>query len=358
MRQWIAAFVSLVLSACAVPYGGARTVGSEYGVSQSPYAHGESLPYRNLVSPWGSPYGANTGFGGANRFSPKKGLTCERDRHICYDRYGVDYFETQKYLGNKSAKRGIKRYGEQVYIFTPQQGVVCDRRSQSCSDGNGLNASLTRKYFSKNDTRRVASWAGAELFAPQAGVACSRATQICSDGSGPSVNLTELYLGRAAALDLANQQNQPATLTAPMTEDPVFAPVPEEAPAASGLQPVAAPEPAPVLQPVFPEHEIFSIKMAVEEALVNAIKHGNQMDPGKSVRVAWTVAAERFDVRITDEGPGFNPDDVPDPTAPENLERPCGRGLLLIRYYMTEVTFTNNGRTIVMAKLANGKKSA
>jgi serine/threonine-protein kinase RsbW len=109
-----------------------------------------------------------------------------------------------------------------------------------------------------------------------------------------------------------------------------------------------------VVKTAFAEHEAFAIKMAVEEALVNAIKHGNQMDPDKSVRVAYALRPDRFDVRITDEGPGFNPDDVPDPTAPENLERPCGRGLLLIRYYMTSVTFQDNGRTIVMHKLRNG----
>jgi serine/threonine-protein kinase RsbW len=106
----------------------------------------------------------------------------------------------------------------------------------------------------------------------------------------------------------------------------------------------------------FSEREIFAIKLAVEEALVNAIKHGNQMDPDKSVRVAYTLRPDRFDVRITDEGPGFNPDEVPDPTAPENLERPCGRGLLLIRYYMTAVTFQDDGRTIAMHKRRDGSK--
>jgi serine/threonine-protein kinase RsbW len=111
-----------------------------------------------------------------------------------------------------------------------------------------------------------------------------------------------------------------------------------------------------VVRTAFTEHDAFAVKMAVEEALVNAIKHGNQMDPEKSVRVRYALGPERFDVRITDEGPGFNPDDVPDPTAPENLERPCGRGLLLIRYYMSEVSFQDSGRTIVMHKLRNGSK--
>jgi serine/threonine-protein kinase RsbW len=106
----------------------------------------------------------------------------------------------------------------------------------------------------------------------------------------------------------------------------------------------------------FADHDIFAIKLALEEALVNAIKHGNQLDRAKAVRVAYRVSAERFEVRITDEGPGFDPADVPDPTAPENLERPCGRGILLMRHYMTEVAYTDCGRAVHMAKVCNGVK--
>ncbi len=101
----------------------------------------------------------------------------------------------------------------------------------------------------------------------------------------------------------------------------------------------------------YSEHDIFSIKLALEEALVNAIKHGNQMDPDKRVIVNYQVTTNRFDIRITDEGNGFNPDDVPDPTAPENLERPCGRGLLLIRGFMTEVVYHGRGNSVSMSKI-------
>lgn len=111
-----------------------------------------------------------------------------------------------------------------------------------------------------------------------------------------------------------------------------------------------------LLQTAFGEHDLFAIRMAVEEALVNAIKHGNQMDPGKSVRVVYALTHDNFQVHITDEGPGFNPEDVPDPTAPENLERPCGRGLLLIRHYMSDVSFRDGGKTISMFKHRNGKQ--
>ena len=102
------------------------------------------------------------------------------------------------------------------------------------------------------------------------------------------------------------------------------------------------------------DHDIFSIKLALEEALVNAIKHGNQLDPDKSVRVSYRITPDRFDVKITDEGPGFNPEDVPDPTAPENLERPCGRGLLLIRGFMTSVEYKGKGNVVAMSKVRNG----
>jgi serine/threonine-protein kinase RsbW len=101
----------------------------------------------------------------------------------------------------------------------------------------------------------------------------------------------------------------------------------------------------------YTERDIFSIKLALEEALVNAIKHGNQMDRNKNVHVHYRVNRDRFDVHITDEGPGFDPYDVPDPTAVENLERPSGRGLMLMRHYMSEVSYSASGNTVVMSKL-------
>lgn len=105
------------------------------------------------------------------------------------------------------------------------------------------------------------------------------------------------------------------------------------------------------------EKEIFGIRLALEEALVNAIKHGNQMDRSKKVTVVSVVHAERIEIHITDEGSGFDPGDVPDPTAVENIERPCGRGLMLMRHYMTEVSFSGRGNSVRMAKvLRNGKK--
>lgn len=102
------------------------------------------------------------------------------------------------------------------------------------------------------------------------------------------------------------------------------------------------------------ERDVFSIRLALEEALVNAIKHGNQLDRAKKVRVAYHVGADRFDVLIADEGSGFDPGDVPDPTAVENLERPCGRGLMLMKHYMTAVQYNDRGNTVTMSKVRNG----
>jgi serine/threonine-protein kinase RsbW len=105
-------------------------------------------------------------------------------------------------------------------------------------------------------------------------------------------------------------------------------------------------------------HDVFSIKLALEEALVNAIKHGNQLDKSKKVHISYRLHIDRFEIQITDEGPGFDPADVPDPTAIENLERPCGRGLMLMRHYMTEVTYNQCGNSVTMCRhfRNNGRK--
>ena len=74
------------------------------------------------------------------------------------------------------------------------------------------------------------------------------------------------------------------------------------------------------------EHDCFGIHLALEEALVNAIEHGNQFDGSKQVEFTCRISSEKIWIQITDQGPGFDCCHVPDPTAPENLDRPCGRG--------------------------------
>jgi serine/threonine-protein kinase RsbW len=107
------------------------------------------------------------------------------------------------------------------------------------------------------------------------------------------------------------------------------------------------------------DKELFSVRLALEEALVNAIKHGNQLDRAKSVRICYRFLPDRFEVQITDEGSGFDPEDVPDPTAVENLERPCGRGLMLMRHYLNAVAVSGPGNCVRMSKVlrnTNGRQ--
>lgn len=100
----------------------------------------------------------------------------------------------------------------------------------------------------------------------------------------------------------------------------------------------------------FAEHDLFGVRLALEEALVNAIKHGNRLDPAKNVRVQWSVDAVRVVIEIEDEGEGFDPGEVPDPTADENLERPCGRGIHLMRAFMTSIDYLDRGNRVVLVK--------
>ena len=103
-------------------------------------------------------------------------------------------------------------------------------------------------------------------------------------------------------------------------------------------------------QHAWDEQDTFGVHLAVEEALVNAIKHGNQSDPDKKVHVVSRVSKTHFFIEIRDEGDGFNPGDVPAPTADENLESPSGRGLMLMRSFMSRVDINDAGNCVVMEK--------
>ncbi len=98
------------------------------------------------------------------------------------------------------------------------------------------------------------------------------------------------------------------------------------------------------------QHDIFSVHLAMEEALVNAIRHGNQLDVNKHVHVACRVSPELIRIEITDEGEGFDPSSVPDPTDPANIEAPSGRGLMLMRSFMSRVEYNDVGNRVVMEK--------
>ena len=87
------------------------------------------------------------------------------------------------------------------------------------------------------------------------------------------------------------------------------------------------------------EDEIFRISMAVREAAVNAVLHGNCYSPEKRIFASFEATSEDLVIQIADQGKGLNPDTLPDPLSPENLLRGSGRGIFLIRSFMDEVEF-------------------
>jgi serine/threonine-protein kinase RsbW len=98
------------------------------------------------------------------------------------------------------------------------------------------------------------------------------------------------------------------------------------------------------------DQDIFGVHLAVEEALVNAIKHGNQLDQNKEVRVCCQLFPERLWLAITAEGSGFAPLCGPDCTAEENLDVPNGRGIMLMRSFMSRVEYSPEGNRVVLEK--------
>ena len=96
--------------------------------------------------------------------------------------------------------------------------------------------------------------------------------------------------------------------------------------------------------------DLFAVEMALEESISNAIRHGNKEDPAKQVDVECRMSAECFWARVCDEGLGFEPSAVPDCCAPDRLEVPGGRGLALMRAYMTGVHYNDRGNCVTMEK--------
>jgi len=89
-----------------------------------------------------------------------------------------------------------------------------------------------------------------------------------------------------------------------------------------------------------------NVLIAMTEGVNNAIVHGNKLDETKSVSVSCAIDQKTLVFRITDEGPGFDYDNLPDPTAPENIEKPHGRGVFLMRHLADECAFEDDGRIV------------
>ncbi len=92
----------------------------------------------------------------------------------------------------------------------------------------------------------------------------------------------------------------------------------------------------------------FKLRVALSEALANAIIYGNRNDSEKSVDVRVEVSQTMLSVHVSDEGDGFNPRKVPNPTLPDGLEQTSGRGLFLIREMVDDVRFNEKGNSICM----------
>jgi serine/threonine-protein kinase RsbW len=95
-----------------------------------------------------------------------------------------------------------------------------------------------------------------------------------------------------------------------------------------------------------------NFRVGVAEALANAMLYGNARDPGKRVVLEAWCASDQVRIRVTDEGAGFDPESLPDPTLPQNRARSRGRGVFLIRQLMDQVDFNDRGNSIEMLLLA------
>lgn len=96
--------------------------------------------------------------------------------------------------------------------------------------------------------------------------------------------------------------------------------------------------------------DVFAIHLALEEALLNAMQHGNKRDAARQITIEYFITPAKFEISITDEGAGFDPNGVPDPRCEENLRKCSGRGLLLMRSYMDAVEYNETGNCVHMVK--------
>ncbi len=120
----------------------------------------------------------------------------------------------------------------------------------------------------------------------------------------------------------------------------------------SNVEPVEAKAEQLAHEAGFDEDTASQIAMVVREAVINAILHGNKKDPAKQVHWGYELNDQALKFKVGDEGPGLDPDSVPDPLAPENILRSSGRGIFLMKAIMDEVHFhqLNPGTEIEMIK--------
>ncbi|MBW8034608.1 MAG: ATP-binding protein [Planctomycetes bacterium] len=106
----------------------------------------------------------------------------------------------------------------------------------------------------------------------------------------------------------------------------------------------------------FSREDIFAIHLAMEEAFINAVKHGNNADASRNITVDYSIAPDRIEISVSDEGSGFDYKNLPDPRQKQNLQKPSGRGVLLMRSYMDKVKFNETGNSVHMTKYKSANK--
>jgi hypothetical protein len=131
------------------------------GCASSGYNDGYYQPqpgYAYQPGYYDQPYyygGGYSGFGydsdfddDSNRyFHPAHGITCDRARDVCFDRYGLSYDATKRYLGEREANRAVHKYDDRILFYSPKPGITCDRRAHFCSDAGGFNEKWTDRIF-------------------------------------------------------------------------------------------------------------------------------------------------------------------------------------------------------------------
>jgi len=98
------------------------------------------------------------------------------------------------------------------------------------------------------------------------------------------------------------------------------------------------------------KHDLFSIHLALDEALVNAMKHGNRLDPDKRVHVLCRMSNDLLQIEVCDQGAGFDPASIPDPTEEGRIDCPGGRGIMLMRSFMDRVEYNGPGNRVLLEK--------
>jgi serine/threonine-protein kinase RsbW len=104
----------------------------------------------------------------------------------------------------------------------------------------------------------------------------------------------------------------------------------------------------------YPWKDIFAVKLCLHEAATNAFRHGNGSDSSKTIHVRYLVTDAEVLLEIEDQGSGFDPEQVPDPLAEPYLDRPGGRGLFLMRTYMSWVSFNREGNRVTFSRQRSG----